>query len=345
MKRTVIFLVAICLILWGCSCDDVTLAAFKNKERVEMFPYSYTLENGEALNFVPAGALDIAACGDSLFFSVPSEKFIYVYDYNDGIFSGSFLQKGNGPYEFLNPPFMQEMTFSEGIASIYHPNGHFYDFDYKSSILSGSPVIINDANNLPENLKNCFRVEDSTYYCREVRSDEKGLRRFLWTGGKESQNASIEILNEILLEGNEDGYRHNLLSSLIAYHNGHDIVVEAALYQDVINIYSLRKKFALSIVTGDNVNSIEELSTLPIGNFKDAYMDLRLYDNSFACLKAGNCVQFFDWQGNPLLQLSLPENATAFDVAWKDRFLFTYDIETERLYKYEIPEDIINRLK
>ncbi len=342
MKRTVVSLAAICLTLCGCSYKDVTLAAFKNMERVDEFPYSFMLGKGEALNFVPVGALDIAVCGDSLLFSVPSEKFINVYDLNDGIFSGSFLKKGNGPYEFLNPPFMQEMTFSERIVSIYHPNGHFYDFDFKRSILRGSPVVINDANNLPKKLKNCFRVEDSSYYCREVRSDAKGLRRFLWTSGKESQNASIETLNEILLEGKEDGYRHNLLSSLIAYHNEHDIVVEAVMYQDVINMYSLRKKFALSIVTGDNVNSIEELSTLPFGNFKDAYMDLRLYDNSFACLKAGNCVQFFDWQGNPIAQLMLPEKATAFDVAWGDRFLLTYDIETESLYKYKIPEGILN---
>ena len=123
---------------------------------------------------------------------------------------------------------------------------------------------------------------------------------------------------------------------IAAYDKKKDIVVEASMYQDVINIYSLRKEFELSIVTGDNINTIEELSTLPYGDFKDVYMDLRLYDDCFVCLRAGNCLQFFDWCGTPLKQLLLPESATAFDVDRDNGFLFTYDIETERLLRYSL---------
>ena len=116
-----------------------------------------------------------------------------------------------------------------------------------------------------------------------------------------TQVPSIEALNEILLEGKGDGYRHNLLSSIAAYNKEKDIVVEAAIYQDVINIYSLRKAFELSIVTGENINTIEEMSTLPDGDFKDA---------------------------------------TAFDIDWDNRFLYTYNIETERLLRYNIGNEI-----
>lgn len=336
MTRWIITLVALSVTLCGCSSRNISLAVFENVKSVREFPCSSTLENGEDLNFVPAGALDIAIIGDTIIFSVPSEKFIYAYDIADGTCLGSFLRKGNGPYEFLNPPFMQDLVISDGIVGIYDPEGHFYDFDLEQSINQSVPKVIKDIEKLPRELKSCFRIDDSSYYCRRLRSDEKGQQRFLWSRGNETYNGSIEALNEILLEGKGDGYRHNLLSSIAAYDKKKDIVVEASMYQDVINIYSLRKAFELSIVTGDNINTIEELSTLPYGDFKDVYMDLRLYDDCFVCLRAGNCLQFFDWCGTPLKQLLLPESATAFDVDRDNGFLFTYDIETERLLRYSL---------
>lgn len=336
MTRWIITLVALSVTLCGCSSRNISLAVFENVKSVREFPCSSTLENGEDLNFVPAGALDIAIIGDTIIFSVPSEKFIYAYDIADGTCLGSFLRKGNGPYEFLHPPFMQDLVISDGIVGIYDPEGHFYDFDLEQSINQSVPKVIKDIEKLPRELKSCFRIDDSSYYCRRLRSDEKGQQRFLWSRGNETYNSSIEALNEILLEGKGDGYRHNLLSSIAAYDKKKDIVVEASMYQDVINIYSLRKEFELSIVTGDNINTIEELSTLPYGDFKDVYMDLRLYDDCFVCLRAGNCLQFFDWCGTPLKQLLLPESATAFDVDRDNGFLFTYDIETERLLRYSL---------
>lgn len=340
MTRWIITLVALSVTLCGCSSRNISLAVFENVKSVREFPCSSTLENGEDLNFVPAGALDIAIIGDTIIFSVPSEKFIYAYDIADGTCLGSFLRKGNGPYEFLNPPFMQDLVISDGIVGIYDPEGHFYDFDLEQSINQSVPKVIKDIEKLPRELKSCFRIDDSSYYCRRLRSDEKGQQRFLWSRGNETYNGSIEALNEILLEGKGDGYRHNLLSSIAAYNKEKDIVVEAAIYQDVINIYSLRKAFELSIVAGENINTIEELSTLPYGDFKDAYMDLRLYDDCFACLRAGNCLQFFDWFGAPLMQVLLPKPATAFDIDWDNRFLYTYNIETERLLRYNIGNEI-----
>lgn len=336
MTRWIITLVALSVALCGCSSGDISLAVFKDVKKIGEFPCSFSLEKGEALNFVPEGTLDIAIIGDTMIFSVPSEKFLNAYDIIDGTYVGSFLHKGNGPYEFLHPPFMQDLVISDGTVGIYDPAGHFYDFDLEQSIKQGVPEVLKDIEKLPMGLKSCFRIDDTSYYCRRVRSDEKGQQRFLWSGEKETYNSSIEALNEILLEGKGDGYRHNLLSSIAAYDKKKDIVVEASMYQDVINIYSLRKEFELSIVTGDNINTIEELSTLPYGDFKDVYMDLRLYDDCFVCLRAGNCLQFFDWCGTPLKQLLLPESATAFDVDRDNGFLFTYDIETERLLRYSL---------
>ena len=238
MARWIVPLVALSVTLCGCSSRNISLAVFENVKSVREFPCSSTLENGEDLNFVPAGALDIAIIGDTIIFSVPSEKFIYAYDIADGTCLGSFLRRGNGPYEFLNPPFMQDLVISDGIVGIYDPEGHFYDFDLEQSINQSVPKVIKDIEKLPRELKSCFRIDDSSYYCRRLRSDEKGQQRFLWSRGNETYNGSIEALNEILLEGKGDGYRHNLLSSIAAYNKEKDIVVEAAIYQDVINIYS-----------------------------------------------------------------------------------------------------------
>lgn len=343
MKRLYVLIASVCLALWGCSSGDPTLAVFKNVERIGEFPYSFMLEKENALTFVPDGALDIAISGDSLLFSVPSEKFIKVYDMKEGSFSGEFLQKGNGPYELLDPPFMQDMTITDGVVSIYDPDGHFFDFDYRHPSKNGAPDVVG-SEELPARLKNCYRVDDSSYFCCEVRSDAKGLRRFILSEGREDSNDNIKILNKIVLDGNGDGYRHNLLSSLITYNKKNDIVVEAAMYQDVINLYSLHNTFAMSIVTGDNVKSIEELSTLPYNDFKDVYLDIRQYDNFFACLKEGNLVQFFGWNGEPLLQLKLPAAATSFDIAGNGEYMLAYDIEKEKLFKYEISKETINKL-
>lgn len=97
MKRLYVLIVSMCLALWGCSSGEPTLAVFKNVERIGGFPYSFVLEKEEALTFVPEGALDIAISGDSILFSVPSEKFIKVYDMKEGSFSGEFLQEGKRP--------------------------------------------------------------------------------------------------------------------------------------------------------------------------------------------------------------------------------------------------------
>ena len=95
MARWIITLVALSVTLCGCSSRNISLAVFENVKSVREFPCSSTLENGEDLNFVPAGALDIAIIGDTIIFSVPSEKFIYAYDIADGTCLGSFLRKGD----------------------------------------------------------------------------------------------------------------------------------------------------------------------------------------------------------------------------------------------------------
>ena len=80
MTRWIITLVALSVTLCGCSSRNISLAVFENVKKIGEFPYSISFEKGAVLNFVPAGALDIAIIGDTIIFSVPSEKFIYAYD-------------------------------------------------------------------------------------------------------------------------------------------------------------------------------------------------------------------------------------------------------------------------
>lgn len=40
------------------------------------------------------------------------------------------------------------------------------------------------------------------------------------------------------------------------------------------------------------------------------------------------------------MQVLLPKSATAFDIDWDNRFLYTYNIETERLLRYNIGNEI-----
>ena len=94
----------------------------------------------------------------------------------------------------------------------------------------------------------------------------------------------------IVLDTKGDPGKFNLIGSIMSYNHSRDVIVEASLMTNTINLYSLFSDFALSICIGDKPDDIHRLERAVYGTTRDTFIDLKPYNVLFPCF-----VQKGDW--------------------------------------------------
>lgn len=74
-------------------------------------------------------------------------------------------------------------------------------------------------------------INDSTFLCRRINNDGNKQERYLFlVNGKLEVVPSMETLNKAEIPVRNNGYLHNILSSLVVYNAKRNRVVEASVY-------------------------------------------------------------------------------------------------------------------
>lgn len=351
-----VVIIFIFLNFWNCASDPkerLTDMAFDNIKYIDSFPQSFSI-NGEKIDIDVIGVRNFIISDSTIIMSTNNKDSLWVIaNLPDLQVQGSILKKGQGPTELSISPSTTYNTKlikenNQLFAYIYeYHKGELIKLNITASLNTGNSdiSIINDS--LPKSLLNFIVIDDSTYLCKEARNNHTQQIRYIYKQKKEVNDYSIlDKLNNISIRDNED---INILSTITKHNPSNDIIIEMPIGLNYINMYSLDDSFEQTVCVGKSLFNIERIQNNNRWDRIYTFSDLRLFENFWGVLyinesekdyqvkrKKFPSILLFDWNGNSLAKLTLNQLATSFDIDFQTSQIYTFDVETEFFYKYNI---------
>lgn len=340
--------------LTSCACrQNQDGLPFEDIHYVNSFPYIYDVSDGRILETGLVGIRDIKVCDDSLMLIATQDKEGYVHAKNlrSGKLSKGAIKQGNGPGELLFAPYLFRAGFHDGTLFINDNRGNLLRWRPNDSFGDETPSVESIENAILPSSYDSHYVNDSTFLCNDIRPDALGQDRFLVKNGKRHDTASMEKLNQILVS-EDDGFSFNYLATFPQFDTKRKLVVEAMMHMNLIHLYSLDGSVEKTICLGNKPDNLEEICGKGRRALIDKFTRVALFDNYFAAIFSGAPherkmnskktslpkIMFFDYEGNPKAELSLPDYANAFGIDSGKGVLFTFDTPTETIREYDISE-------
>lgn len=347
------------LLFNGCNPSTSNYMSFDDVCYVEEFPLSFSLSEEQNFELSIIGYFDFLIYdtllivttkrqeGGWAFFSLPDCKEL-----------GSFLRRGNGPNEFAQMPNVSQARLWKEKEELFAIINDFQtDKTYKMNIdksLSTNQLNITPLkDSLPPYLFNFVYLNEQTFMCREITGDHTQQNRYLLQNKEKNIPLSFEQLNQAQLAKGTD---FNLFSTTMLCDPKGDLIVEAPIYLNHINLYSIDGSFKKTICCHKKVDNIDRIQIQPMWQWIYTYADLRVYKDFFAALyinekmktyeierKKYPIIQLFDWMGVPIAELKLNRHVTSFDIDLINGFLYTFDHQTDEFCKYDI-QDILKEI-
>lgn len=341
---------------WNCASDSkerLTDMAFDDIKYIDNFPQSFSID-GEKIDIDVIGVRNFIISDSAIIMSTNNKDSLWVIaNLPDLQVQGSILRRGQGPTELTISPSTTYNTKlikenNQLFAYIYeYHKGELIKLNITASLNTGKSdiSIINDS--LPKSLFNFIVIDDSTYLCKEARNNHTQQIRYIYKQKKEVNDYSIlDKLNNVSIRDNED---INILSTITKHNPSNDIIIEMPIGLNYINMYSLDDSFARTVCVGKSLFNIERIQNNNRWDRIYTFSDLRLFENFWGALyinesekdyqlkrKNFPSILLFDWTGNPLAKLTLNQLATSFDIDFQTSQIYTFDVETELFFKYDI---------
>lgn len=343
------------LILYACNGDKPSNnMVFDNVSYIENFPKSCNLENGRLLDLNQAG-VESLWIKDSLLIVSTSNKDGYwsFFKLPEYTFLGKYITAGKSDNELLTSPRVANQYFVKRAGELCTM---IYDFNTGKVLLMNITKTLNDKQmkinridyGIPRGLYNFVCLDSLSFFCKKVNSDFTEQLRFILINGEQLIPNNMEILNQASVDV---GYDFNILGTFCKYNSTTCRIVEAAMDLNHINLYSIDSSFHLTICTGKQLDKIKEVQSVERREKKVMYDHLASYANYFAALyqddtvenihfnRAKNqVIQFFDWDGKPLVEVILDRRINSFDIDFSNQCLYTLSYEQDEMYIYDFKE-------
>lgn len=351
----IFFNIFLFLVLYACNEDKSSgYMAFDNVSYIEKFPKSYNLENGKLLDLNQTGVESLLV-KDSILIVSTSNKDGYwsFFRLSDYTFLGKYITGGKSDNELLSSPRVANQYFVKRAGELY---AMIYDFNTGKVLLMDIEKTLNDNQmviskmdyKLPRGLYNFVCLDSSSFFCKKVNNDFTEQLRFILKNGEKLIPKNMEILNKASIDV---GFDFNILGTFCKYNSTTHRIVEAAMDLNHINLYSIDSSFHLTICTGNQLDKIKEVQRVERRKKKVMYGHLASYANYFAALyqddtnenihfdRAKNqVIQFFDWDGKPLVEVVLDRRINSFDIDFSNECLYTLNYEQDEIYVYDFKE-------
>ena len=273
-------------------------------------------------------------------------SFVSLPDYR---FLGKFLTKGQGPYEFFSHPYVgNRVKFfkekEETFAAIYHfEKGKLYKMNIDESIKNSQLNIYTINDSLTLFLFNFVVIDSITFLCKEISNNETQQIRYMLVNGEKITPPHFEKLNLAKIRERED---FNILSTITNYDFSKNRIVEMPIGLNYINMYSIDGSFGKTICVGKRLDNIEQIQDKERWDRIYTFADLRLFSKFWGVVyinedyktndterKRLPNILLFDWNGEPLNNF-----ISSFDIDFINGYLYTLDLQTDVLCKYDIHE-------
>lgn len=349
MKQIIRSLSIVSILLLSVSCTNSGIMSFRDVRYVTDGEWPETLTFSEC-NVIPLPfetPKDFILLGDSLalFSTDDGEGFYKICRQEDFSLINSFIKRGRGPGEMPVPEFAGNFSMSQrnghAIADFDGGNGKWISLDITSSLSEGVPVI--SSVDCPNNLAlAALRLDERSYYFKELNRADKSQRRYILHDGKEETTKALDALNSVIPRVEDDGFSYNIISTITRFDPKHQMFVEASLFLNTIHIYSRDGSFSRTICLGNKLDNIKKIGSLMhssryasdifIGDPSDPDVGFQVL-----CLGDGKAIPSsilcFAWDGSPVRKIVLSGNATYFQM--RKGAIYTLDPAEEIFCKYQ----------
>jgi hypothetical protein len=265
---------------------------------------------------------------------------------------GKFLKKGDGPYELVQPLRVDDnvkfFADSSGLfANIYDfYRGKILKFNINESIENQQLHISTLTDSVPPYMFNFIMLDNENILCKEVKNDQTEQYRYILNGKEGMTPPILQKLNQASIKKGED---INILSTITKTNDNGSIIIEMPIGLNYINIYSMDGALEKTICIGNKLDNIVKIQEKNLGDRMYTFADLRVFKDFWGVVYINEdtktyqtgrknlpSILFFDWQGEPLLDLNLEHFITSFDIDLLNGELYTLDVHSDEFYKYDI---------
>lgn len=357
MKYWYKFIAVIGVIVTSCMSESTTTVSFPQRIVVENFPQKGSLSVSRSYSVEAVGVIDIAVKNRLLLLASSSDrdKYISAYSLDDGAFIGSALKKGRANGELRGTKSFGALglrTFDDKLYSYtFDGQNNLIRIDLSESFKQEHTVFDMIIERASLEIPRAYYCNDSLFLITSAADDLKSrIRSLLNVNGGNDIPEHLKFLNKVSVKNPDD---INVLSTLVAFDSERQLVVEAGLQQNSIQLYSLYDDFARTIIIGKHLLSIEQLAAERDDLIRDQYVHINAYDSYFAALyydateeeqyKGDKLprLQFFSWNGEPICELLVPFPASSFDIDHLKRKMYFLDRISESIYECPLPDYLI----
>jgi hypothetical protein len=345
-----LFFLCVILLLSCNKHHEAVNSKIKEVKYIKEFPRKFDLPNIEPVNIDLMGCVDFFIADTLVIFKLFNMNHFWdIYSLNDFKFKGSFCKKGNGPNEYLDM-FSDEMIIKTDSALYcnlkYYPTNKMYKVNMTKTLEDGR-ISKNEIITLPENEQNVksIQLNDSTFFLVSVTSN--GFSRKLLQKDSIIIPDNLKAINDVRIKNDV-----NSLSAGRSFNIKQKKVAESMLRLNQVNLYSWQDDYNILLCVGDhlsNVTEIDNTSKWELNKYYGAtfstekYFAALYYDLNYKDFQTGNSetsktsIHFFDWNGNPILELSISTIVDSFSII-DDKVLYVLSTrgEFEKLYAYDI---------
>ena len=143
----------------------------------------------------------------------------------------------------------------------------------------------------------------------------------------------------------------NILSAITKCNTDKKKILEAPITLNYLNLYSYDSDWGKTICVGNELYNISDVQSQNKWDRIYTYANITPFTDFFGALYFGEdektyqmnrtklpVIYFFDWDGNPLMELKLSEHGTSFDIDLVNGYLYLLDLKTDNFYKYNIKD-------
>lgn len=332
-KKTIFLFVT--LVLASCSGHYARLS---REEIVKEFPLHAELQEYQLHTVDIPGVVDVIHLGDRVYcMTMKPDGLISVLD-EDKLepCCAPFLFLGNGPLEVLSPiPFRQMYLHTDNgdqLADFFNMGNRLIRLNLTRSETSGG-LVGESLGPIPSELadRGPIAILGNQFYFFQNPVDQKCVRRGIWKDGEITYAPAQETLNSFSLQ-EADGFMFNIFFSAFSYNPALRRFVEASTMQNTIHVYDLDGSFSKTISINGPVQDYQLIEKQGMEGLVQTAETVRPFPDYFVVLYRERPLSsqtdpsprllFFDWDGNPLMDISMTCQATAFDI----------DLQRNRLY-------------
>ena len=334
----IMLVVGFCLLMTSCSGHYARLS---KEEVITSFPETYILPESSMNSVEVPGVVDIKHIGERLYCMTMNPQGLIVVLDDKGLepCGVPFLRLGNGPLETLSPIPFRQMFFHEEdgcvLADFFNMGNRLIRLNLTLSE-SENAIVGQPLGEVPGELMGMGPLsilEDGVFFF-QTPLDQSSVRRGIWSNGEIQYAQAQEKLNSFALQ-DPDGFMFNIFFSTFAYNSSLRRFVEASTMQNTVNLYDLDGPFAKTLSIGGPVKDYYAMEKAGMEGLVQTSQSVQAFPDFFAVLyferplssppSQKPVLMFFDWDGRPLLEISLPGSFTGFDIDREHGILYLSD--------------------